>query len=160
MKRYLLLLLVIAVSFSARAQSDVISVKEAIELFQKNNAEATKKLLTARGYIYKGVSADSYGKDHNWVKNMDLTKDFLPTAFKQGTSSLLMIAENGKTLYIYVFNRTAFEGIKAQAKKMGYDMGKSVKSDSGTLICVKDNQPTLTFMELQKPLPYCIQITE
>ena len=43
---------------------------------------------------------------------------------------------------------------------MGYDMGRAVKADKGTLICTKDNQPTITFLTLQQPLPYCMQITE
>jgi len=45
-------------------------------------------------------------------------------------------------------------------KAMGYDMGNAVKGDKTTLICTKDNQPTISFLTLQQPLPYCVQITE
>ncbi len=91
---------------------------------------------------------------------MDLTKDFVPTAMGRGNSSMVLLAQDGKTVYVYVFNRNAFAGLQAQVKAMGYDMGRAVKADKGTLICTKDNQPTITFLTLQQPLPYCMQITE
>ena len=62
--------------------------------------------------------------------------------------------------YNWVKNRTAFAGLQAQVKAMGYDMGSAVKGDKSTLICTKDNQPTISFLTLQQPLPYCLQITE
>ena len=91
---------------------------------------------------------------------MNLTKDFLPTAMKRGNSSMVLLAQTGKTVYVYVFNRTAFAGLQSQVKAMGYDMGNAVKGDKNTLICTKENQPTVTFLILQQPLPYCMQITE
>ena len=91
---------------------------------------------------------------------MDLTKDFVPTAMGRGNSSMVLLAQDGKTVYVYVFNRNAFAGLQAQVKAMGYDMGRAVKADRGTLICTKDSQPTITFLTLQQPLPYCMQITE
>ena len=94
------------------------------------------------------------------MKNMNLTSDFLPTAMGRGNSSMVLLAQNGKTVYIYVFNRAAFAGLQAQVKAMGYDMGNAVKGDKTTLICTKDNQPTISFLTLQQPLPYCVQITE
>lgn len=160
MKKILLLMVVLLAAVGVQAQSDIVSVKDAISIFQKKTLEHGKKVLEKQGYIYKGISSDSYGRDYNWVKNMDLNKDFLPTAFKKGNSSMLMLAQNGATLYIYVFNRSAYNGLQSQVRAMGYDMGKALKSSVGTLICTKDKQPTLTFMELQQPLPYCLQITE
>lgn len=160
MKKILLLMAVLLAAVGVQAQSDIVSVKDAISIFQKKTLEHGKKVLEKQGYVYKGISSDSYGRDYNWVKNMDLNKEFLPTRFKKGNSSMLMLAQNGATLYIYVFNRSAYNGLQSQVKAMGYDMGKALKSSAGTLICTKDNQPTLTFMELQQPLPYCLQITE
>lgn len=160
MKKILLLMAVLLAAVGVQAQSDIVSVKDAISIFQKKTLEHGKKVLEKQGYVYKGISSDSYGRDYNWVKNMDLNKDFLPTAFKKSNSSMLMLAQNGTTLYIYVFNRSAYNGLQSQVRAMGYDMGKALKSSAGTLICTKDNQPTLTFMELQQPLPYCLQITE
>ena len=147
MKKILLLIMTLIVSMTTFAQSDIVSVADAIKIFQTKTLYTGQQVLEKQGYIYKGISTDSYGKDYNWVKNMNLTKDFVPTAF-------------AKTVYVYVFNRTAFAGIQAQVRAMGYDMGKAAKSSKGTLICTKDNQPTITFMTLQMPLPFCMQITE
>lgn len=160
MKRLLFLIAALIVSVSMEAQTDVISVKDAIQVFKNKTLAAGKKVLEKQGYTYKGVSSDQFGKDYNWVRNMDLSKDFLPTALGKGNSSLFMLAVDSRTIYLYVFNRSAFEGLKAQAKRLGYDMGKALKTSEGTIICTKDEQPTLTFMELQQPLPYCMQITE
>ena len=44
------------------------------------------------------------------------------------------------------------------------DLGKprADKADgkSSTLFYMKDDAPTITFMQLEKPMPYCIIITE
>ncbi len=160
MKKILLLLTALLLTMGCRAQSDIVSVADAIRIFQTKTLYTGKQVLEKQGYTYKGLSADSYGKDHNWVKNMDLTKDFLPTSFKKGNSSLVLLANDGSTVYVYVFNRTAFTALQAQVKALGYDMGKAVKSEPGTTICTKDDHPTITFMTLQQPLPYCMQITE
>lgn len=102
MKKILLLMVVLLAAVGVQAQSDIVSVKDAISIFQKKTLEHGKKVLEKQGYIYKGISSDSYGRDYNWVKNMDLNKEFLPTAFKKGNSSMLMLAQNGATLYICV----------------------------------------------------------
>ena len=119
----------------ARAQKDIVSMADAIKIFQAKTLQVGKQVLEKQGYIYKGVSSDEFGKDYNWVKNMNLTSDFLPTAMGRGN-------------------------LQAQVKAMGYDMGNAVKGDKTTLICTKDNQPTISFLTLQQPLPYCVQITE
>lgn len=160
MKKILLLIMTLIVSMTTFAQSDIVSVADAIKIFQTKTLYTGQQVLEKQGYIYKGISTDSYGKDHNWVKNMNLTKDFVPTAFAKGNSSMVQLDNTGKTVYVYVFNRTAFAGLQAQVRAMGYDMGKAAKSSQGTLICTKDNQPTITFMTLQMPLPFCMQITE
>ena len=151
MKKILLLIMTLIVSMTTFAQSDIVSVADAIKIFQTKTLYTGQQVLEKQGYIYKGISTDSYGKDHNWVKNMDLTKDFVPTAFAKGNSSMVQLDNTGKT---------AFAGLQAQVRAMGYDMGKAAKSSKGTLICTKDNQPTITFMTLQMPLPFCMQITE
>ena len=158
MKRLMLLVLSTFMGLAIHAQSDVVSMKTAAPIFKQKNPATAKEGLAKLGYAYKGISSDSYGKDHNYVKNMDLTASFLPTKFQQGNSSLIMQAVDGSTLYIYVFNRTVLAQLKAQVKAMGYDMSKPDKS--GTVVCVKDNEPTFTFLYLQQPLPYCVQITE
>ena len=123
MKKILLLLTVLLFTMGARAQKDIVSVADAIKIFQAKTLQVGKQVLEKQGYIYKGVSSDEFGKDYNWVKNMNLTSDFLPTA-------------------------------------MGYDMGNALKGAKSPLICTKDNQPTISFLTLQQPLPYCVQITE
>lgn len=160
MKKILLLLTALLFATGMQAQRDVVSVADAIKIFQTKTLYTGKQVLERQGYSYKGVSSDEFGKDYNWVKNMNLTKDFLPTAMKRGNSSMVLLAQNGKTVYVYVFNRTAFAGLQSQVKAMGYDMGNAVKGDKSTLICTKENQPTVTFLILQQPLPYCMQITE
>ena len=160
MKKILLLLTTLLFTIGVHAQKDVVSVADAIKIFQAKTLQVGKQVLEKQGYSYKGVSSDKFGKDYNWVKNMNLTSDFLPTAMKRGNSSMVLLAQDGKTVYIYVFNRMAFAGLQTQVKAMGYDMGKALKGDQSTLICTKDNQPTISFLTLQQPLPYCVQITE
>lgn len=149
MKKILSLIAALLVTMGMRAQSDVVKVADAIRIFQTKTLYTGRQVLEKQGYRYKGISSDEFGKDHNWVKNMDLTKDFVPTAMGRGNSSMVLLAQDGKTVYVYVFNRNAFAGLQAQ-----------VKADRGTLICTKDSQPTITFLTLQQPLPYCMQITE
>ena len=160
MKKILLLLTTLLFTIGVHAQKDVVSVADAIKICQAKTLQVGKQVLEKQGYSYKGVSSDEFGKDYNWVKNMNLTSDFLPTAMKRGNSSMVLLAQDGKTVYIYVFNRMAFAGLQTQVKVLGYDMGKAVKGDQSTLICTKDNQPTISFLTLQQPLPYCVQITE
>ena len=107
MKKILLLLTVLLFAMGARAQKDIVSMADAIKIFQAKTLQVGKQVLEKQ-----------------------------------------------------VFNRTAFAGLQAQVKAMGYDMGNAVKGDKTTLICTKDNQPTISFLTLQQPLPYCVQITE
>ena len=160
MKKILLLLTALLFTMGMQAQKDIVSIVDAIKVFQGKTLQVGKQVLEKQGYSNKGVSSDEVGKDYNWVKNMNLTSEFLPTTMKRGNSSMVQLAQNGKTVYVYVFNRTAFAGLQAQVKALGYDMGKAVKGDNSTLICTKDNQPTISFLTLQQPLPYCVQITE
>lgn len=160
MKKILSLMAATLISMGAMAQSDVVSLKTAVQIFKNKTLAHAKEVLQKEGYVYKGISTDSYGKDHNWVKNMNLTASFLPTQFQKGNSSLVMQSADAHTVYLYVFNRTCFSQLQAQAKAMGYDMGGVVKGSPGTLICTKDDEPTITFLNLQMPLPYCVQITE
>ena len=129
MKKILLLLAISLFTVGAHAQKDVVSVADMIKIFQAKTLQMGKQVLEKQGYVYKGVSSDAYGKDYNWVKNMNLTSDFLPTAMGRGNSSMVLL-------------------------------GSAVKGDKSTLICTKDNQPTISFLTLQQPLPYCLQITE
>ena len=80
MKKILLLLTVLLFTMGARAQKDIVSMADAIKIFQAKTLQVGKQVLEKQGYIYKGVSSDEFGKDYNWVKNMNLTSDFLPTA--------------------------------------------------------------------------------
>lgn len=160
MKKILLTLTALLLTMGMYAQSGLLKVTDAVKLFQAKTLAAGKQILEKQGYVYKGISADSYGKDHNWAKNLTLSKQFVPTPLARGTASLVTMSTDGKTVYVYVFNRNVFMQLQGQVKALGYDMGKAVKSASGTLICTKDNQPTITFMTLQQPLPFCMQITE
>ena len=146
MKKILLLLTVLLFAIGARAQKDIVSMADAIKIFQAKTLQVGKQVLEKQGYIYKGVSSDEFGKDYNWVKNMNLTSDFLPTAMGRGNSSMVLLAQNGKTVYIYVFNRTAFAGLQAQVKAMGYDMGNAVKGDKTNADLYEIIEPTISFL--------------
>ena len=113
MKKILLLLTVLLFAMGARAQKDIVSMADAIKIFQAKTLQVGKQVLEKQGYSYKGVSSDEFGKDYNWVKNMNLTSDFLPTAMGRGNSSMVLLAQHGKTVYTYFFNRAAFVGLQA-----------------------------------------------
>ena len=54
----------------------LFSMADAIKIFQAKTLQVGKQVLEKQGYSYKGVSSDEFGKDYNWVKNMNLTSDF------------------------------------------------------------------------------------
>ena len=73
MKKILLLLTVLLFAMGARAQKDIVSMADAIKIFQAKTLQVGKQVLEKQGYSYKGISSDEFGKDYNWVKNMNLT---------------------------------------------------------------------------------------
>ena len=66
---------------------------------------------------------------------------------------------NGKSLYLCIFNAACYKQFQQQAVQMGYKADKA-DGKSSTLFYMKDDAPTITFMQLEKPMPYCIIITE
>lgn len=160
MKRIVLFAFSAFVSMLLAAQSGVVSMREAARIFKQKSSVAVRGSLLKLGYVYKGVSSDSYGKCYNYVRNMDLTASFLPTRFSKGTSSYVMFSVDGSALYIYVFNKAVFKELASEVKALGYDMGSGVKSGAGPMVCTLDGEPTFTFLTLHQPLPYCVQITE
>lgn len=99
-KIFSFLFLLMAATLTVHAQSDVVSLAQAVRIFQNPRQQSANDLLTKQGYQYKGVST-AFGKEYTWVKNMDLTKDGLPTKFAKGNSSLILLDANGKSLYLY-----------------------------------------------------------
>ena len=83
-----------------------------------------------------------------------LTKDGLPTKFSKGNSSLILLDANGKSLYLCIFNAACYKQFQQQAVQMGYKADKA-DGKSSTLFYMKDDAPTITFMQLEKPMPYC-----
>ena len=90
---------------------------------------------------------------------MDMGKDGLPTKFAKGNSSQILLDTNGKSLYLCLFNAACFKQFQQQAARMGYKPEKDDGKDN-TIFYMKDDAPVLTFMRLEKPMPYCIIITE
>ena len=90
MKKILLLLTVLLFTMGVRAQKDIVSMADAIKIFQAKTLQVGKQVLEKQGYSYKGVSSDEFGKDYNWVKNMNLTSDFLPTTMKMARRFISM----------------------------------------------------------------------
>lgn len=150
--RHTFLALLLMVAAVAAAQ-EVVSVGDAIALYTGKNIDKAKTTLQAKGYTYKGITGYE-SKSHTWCKRVDLTKDYVPTAFQSGTSSIVGFATDHSTLTVYVFNRTAFDAMKAEAKKLGYETDK--KAD----FFYKDDAPYLMFLELGKPFPYMMQISQ
>lgn len=160
MKKKLLTLLLafMAVSMTAFAQSDVVPLSTALRIFQNPKQSTANDLLTKQGYQYKGVQT-VLGQGLVWVKNMDLTKDGLPTKFAKGNSSQVILETKEKTLYLYVFNQACFKQLQQQAAQLGYKADNS-GGKTGTTFYMKEDAPTLTFVQLEKPMPYCVIITE
>ena len=65
MKKILLLLTVLLFAMGARAQKDIVSMADAIKIFQAKTLQVGKQVLEKQGYSYKGVSSDEFGKDYN-----------------------------------------------------------------------------------------------
>ena len=156
MRRLTNVILLVLFTIAAAAQTDVISVDEAITVYSNGKLANAQTVLSRQGYRYKGISTLA-GKDYCWAKNVDLSKDFLPQHYGSGNSSIFLLSTNGKTAFLYVYNQKAFAGLKAQVKKRGYNM--ETEKD-GSIICTHDKQPTITFMQLQMPYPFCMMITE
>lgn len=156
MKRVLTTLFIICATIAASAQSDVVGVGDALGVFTNGKLANAKTLLAKQGYTYKGLSTLG-GKNYCWAKNVDLSKDFLPQNYGKGNSSIFMLAADGKTVFLYVYNQKAFTGLQAQVKKLGYTVQKE---KDGTLLCSCDGKPTVSFMQFQMPFPFCMMITE
>lgn len=156
MRRLTNVILLVLFTIAAAAQTDVISVDEAIAVYSNGKLANAQTVLSRQGYRYKGISTLA-GKDYCWAKNVDLSKDFLPQHYGSGNSSIFLLSTNGKTAFLYVYNQKAFAGLKAQVRKRCYNM--ETEKD-GSIICTHDKQPTITFMQLQMPYPFCMMITE
>lgn len=156
MKRLTNILFLLFIALTAAAQSDVVSVADAISIYQNGKQANAKTILERQGYRYKGIS-NLAGRDYCWAKNVDLSKDFLPQNYGRGNSSIFLLSTDGKTAFLYVYNQKAFAGLKAQVRQRGYEM--QTEKD-GSIICTRDKQPTISFMQLQMPYPFCMMITE
>lgn len=156
MKRIFSTILFAIIAMIAFAQSDVVSVTDAISIFKSGKLANARSVLEKQGYSYKGVSTLP-GKDYCWSKNVELSKDFLPQRYGHGNSSVFMLSTDGKTAFLYVYNQKAFSSLQAQVKQKGYEMQKE---KGGTLLCTHDKMPTISFMQFQMPFPFCMMITE
>lgn len=151
--RRLLAVLAVALLWAPVRAQDVAGVREAVEMFTAGQVDKAKTLLAAQGYTYKGVTGYE-AKSHTWCKRVDLTKDYVPTGFQSGTSSIIEMDTDGSAVSVYVFNRAAFDGLKDEARKLGYEADK--KGD----FFYKDDAPYLMFLELGKPFPYLMQVSK
>ena len=105
MKRILsAIILFAAIAMSAAAQSDVVSVSDALAIFRNGKQANAKSVLSKQGYAYKGISTLA-GKDYCWAKNVELSKDFLPQSYGRGNSSIFLLSTDGKTAFLYVYNQ-------------------------------------------------------
>ncbi len=155
MRRIIALMMMVGLTLIASAQTDVMSVDDAITIFKSGKKATADATLSKQGYRYKGVSTLLH-KDYCWAKNVELSKDFLPESYGKGNSSVFMMATDGKSAFLYVYNQRAFAGLQAQVKKKGYEVQKQ---KDGSLLCTHDALPTLTFMQLQMPYPFCMVVT-
>lgn len=148
----IILLSVFLTFASAASAQDVVTVGDAIAVFSEKSVDKGKSTLQKLGYAYKGITGYE-SKSHTWAKRVDLTKDYVPTNFQSGTSSIVGLATDYSLLTVYVFNRAAYDALKSQAKKLGYE------SDSKGDFFYKDDAPYLMFLELGKPFPYMMQVS-
>lgn len=147
------LLAVLLLLVAPSSAQDVVTVGQAVEMFAARDSMQAKAMLAAQGYDYKGVTGFEK-KSHTWCKRVSLTGDFVPTAFERGTSSIVEIEQESGSVSVYVFNRVAFDALKVEAAKLGYEADQ--KGD----FFYKEDAPYLMFLELGKPFPYLMQISE
>lgn len=115
MKKILFTLLAfVLLSLSANAQQ-MVSAKDAINIYVTNTLENATSTLQAQGYTYKGKSRNGY---HYWCKNCNLTSSFKPTAFAKGRSSVVSF-KIGEQLKVQVFNQKAADDYYDQLERMG-----------------------------------------
>lgn len=143
---------------SVSAQSDIVSMKDAISIFKNHAVANARKVLDAEGYDYKGVTT-TFGSDYTWTKNVSLSKHGLPTAFKKGNSSIVYLDKKGSDLTIYVFNQTAYKNLQNQLRKLGYEKSNDDKQTDSEFF-FKDNSPSVLFSRLSREFPYSIMITK
>lgn len=149
----LLLLLVLPLLATPGCAQDVVTVGQAVEMFAARDSVKAKSLMAAQGYAYKGVTGFE-NKSHTWCKRVDLTNDFVPTRFEPGTSSIVEMDQGTGAVSVYVFNRAAFDALRAEARQLGYEADK--KGD----FFYKEDAPYIMFLELGKPFPYLMQVSE
>ena len=131
MKKFFILSTMLFISLVSYAQtsnlSDVISIKDAIAIYNGGIGIAKSKLTTA-GYKYCGQGTfRSY-----WAKNCEYSKSQEKAIkFTKGTSSVIAIPNKDKGVTITVFNESAYKKIKSQIIAMGYKNTDSWGSSCG-----------------------------
>lgn len=145
-------LLSVCASSLVQAQ-DVVGVAEAVKVFSAHNADSAKAVLESRGYVYRGVTGYER-KSHTWTKRVGLSADYVPTGFEHGASSIIELDEADGTLSLYVFNRAAFDALKAEARKLGYE------GDAQGEFFFKEDAPSLLFLASGSPFPYLMSVSE
>lgn len=119
MKKFLVVLVASFNSLLMFGQSnnlpDVLSVKDALEIFKGGKGVAKSKLAVMNYKHYTGEC----GIYDCWTKNCNYICDEEKVSiFGKGTSSVVLIADDG--IQIVVFNKIAFQKLKNQISAIGY----------------------------------------
>ena len=117
MKRLLIIVFQICIVLMVNAQ-DILSVKEAIELYNTHDLEEVKQRLENKGYHFYSTDKDG---GYWWYKNCDMTGFFHP-GLAGYTSSVIRYSptNNDIGLQLQLFDNIPVKNIEQQLEDMGY----------------------------------------
>ncbi|MCR5076460.1 MAG: hypothetical protein K6A82_00235 [Prevotella sp.] len=135
---------------SVTPQADVISIAEALDVFQnpEKAAATTKKYGYKLKTNYEVYRLDKFSK--MYYKNCRLAKlltaekyEDYPKPLRKGTSSYIAFKDGA--IIIAVFNQTAYENLVAQVKAAGFTLDMPGSEDiytngTRTIACYKDGK--------------------
>jgi len=128
MRKLIVLSVMLFSSVVSFGQTDVLSVKDAVAIYN-GGMEVAKSKLAELGYKYKGEC----GIWNSWTKNCEYSCDLdRPTRYGSGTSSVVLVDLFDKTetgTHISVYNKMIFQKLKSQIIALGY---KKIDEYNGT----------------------------
>lgn len=158
MKKIMFLSLMLLSSALTFAQSSVLSIKDAISIYNEGLREAKHKLAE--------LDYDFFGEDdfaNHWAKNCEYSNtQHKAIKFGKGTSSVITIYSNGDDVTITVFNKAAFTILKSQIAALGYNKTDEWGGSTGNhyVVYSKEGSPNITTSDesADSDMPYNIRI--
>ena len=145
--------------FSSPSPNDLISVSDAISIYKKGLVEAATLMM---GYGYGFYYSDDLS--YHWAKNCEYSNDQMKAIkFGKGTSSVLSIGVNDRSLDVYVFNKGALARLKSQVVALGYKLSDGITARNGNSFdeYSKSGFPQITICDEShdSDMPYRIHIS-